>query len=655
MSIVILILFMLCLAGIVYYPGKLEAVNGIERTIVGAALLVCAISGVGIMFYRVHLPVGCMSIGIVLAICTAGLWYGIYRSGNRQAVYWRKTDIIIIIAFTAVVSCIAIVFWGTEQKFPYANELAAHRFGEAMHVVRGQDIGEIHLATITEAMTIEIFRTFFGTAMSYKGYMYANLFMLLLEGWLFYVVTVSISSQKIVRVFAPVFLMGYFGGYPIYNYMVGNDDFFSMRSICVLLCIYVFNLPIWSVEKSRTKTLLYRVLLIGAIMCMIGLNYRYSLSGALGGDMKYASMYGDLVFFVPAAIYVCCNVLVKRKRAAICTISIAMLGYILFLYSYWFDNVISNYDYYQNYAMLWLLGWLLAVQALEFSAENKELPQFFSYAAFIIALAVLVLSGFADRASLGLGDGQYVTKSFFSLYRNNQLYLRGDYEKSEAEDTTLKLYDYVLSSHGGKDVPILTENAAERAWYDALTDNDSAIYNMKQYELPELLELLEQNNVNVIVVQKDKTEYEEYQEYFHGCEMLYETKTAALYQMPSNGWLDVSDMNVENYEQKQDLYEYITANFGEEQIPLMAAEASYLDFILYESVTGRDSSNFYTWQYSGREGIENLNEHDVKYVVLLKDDDYCARTCTYYDTQEIIYENEAGKIVHCIGNQWILE
>lgn len=654
MTVLLVILFSLCLVGIVCYPGTSEEENGIERVAVGAALLVCVEAVAGKLFYWIHIPVNCVSIGSILALCALCFWYGIWRNRRLQKLLWRRSDIIGILLLVVFVCFVSVNLFGKEQNLQYPNQWAAENFARAMAVIRGQVAENVNLSTMIEALFIQMFTNPSSPSMNYRGYMLATLFLLLVEVCLFYAVVISLSRRKTVSMLAPIFAIGYFGGYPAYNYMFGNDDVFGIRSICVLLMVYVLCLPAWKHTKNRKKLLLYCVLLIGGTVNIVVLMVGHSLSGVSGEREIYSSMYGDLVFFVPVAICVCCNVLSKKKRGAICIIAIAALGCVLVLYNYWFDSVISNYDYYQNYAILWLLGWLLAVQALDFSEENGELPQFFSYAGFVITLAVLVLSGFAGRVSMGIGDALYVTKSFFSLYSNNKDYLVTDYGEYRVADATLELYDDVTLNYGEEDIPILTEETAEQIWYDALTDNHSAAYGMTQCELPELLKLLERDHIKMIAVQKDKDGYREYQEYFDGCEAISETETAVLYTMPLNGWTDVSGMSVEKYEEKLELYSYVEDNLAEEQVPLMAAKESYLDYLLYENITGNDSSNFYTWHYSARDGILNLNEQGVKYVVLLKDDEYCIGSSMYFDTQETVYENEAGKIVRCAGEQWNL-
>lgn len=654
-SVLFLILFLTCLGGIVYYPKSAESVSGIKCLIVAIAALVCMETGVGILFYRMHIPVGQVSMGIVFGICSAALWYGIWREKKVQRLSWKRGEILSVFLLVVFVCLIAAKRFGVELHLQYSNPWAAENFARAMSVARGQTTENVGFATIIEAMFVQTFTPFIAQEMSYKTYMFAVLFLLLVEILLFYVVVISLSEEKMVYVLAPVFALAYFWGYPVYNYMEGNDDSFSICSIWILLMIYGLCLLRQRREASNKIRLLYRIVLVAFGLCAIAMVFMRSWSDAAVEREIYASMYGDLVFFVPVAIYVGYNVFVNKKKSAeVCVLSMVMLGCTLVLYRFWYDGVILNFSYYQNYAILWLFGWLLAVQALDFSIENSELPQFFSYAGFIVTLAILVLSGFANKVAAGGGDRFYVTKFFFSLYSNNQEYLLSDYSDDRIEDTVLEFYGNVIKDYGEEKIPILTRDVNEKLWYDALTDNKSQEYSMTENELPELLEKLDSDGIQMVVVQKDKEEYLSYSEYFDGCEVIAENEAATLYKMPEKGWMDVSGMQVENYENKLELYSCINDNLSREQIPLMAARESYLDYILYESVTGNDSSEFYTWEYNARDGVVNLNEHDVKYIVLLQGDEYYIGSSMYYDAQEIVFENDAGKIVRCTGENWSL-
>ncbi len=84
----------------------------------------------------------------------------------------------------------------------------------------------------------------------------------------------------------------------------------------------------------------------------------------------------------------------------------------------------------------------------------------------------------------------------------------------------------------------------------------------------------------------------------------------------------------------------------------MAGKESGPSYIMYKDITGQNSAGFYPWERGDRENIANLKIHDVKYVTLLKEDSYFSATQGYYPGQDIVFENNAGMVVRCIGEEW---
>lgn len=651
-AVIFCLLFVCCLTGIICYPKSKGKINGIKSLVLGIMVILCGQALAGVLLNTLHIKAGLLGIGVFMLVAAVVLWYGIGKKKCIQKLFWRKEDVIALFLLAVFLWFVSANIFGLDLKLQYSSVRASQNFALAMHMVRGQTARTAGFATIIEALFIQICAPFTTEVMCFKGFILADMFLHLMELWMLYVTITTISQKKIVRLLAPFVCIAYFWGYPAYNYMMGNDDSFAVRSMCILLLVYALYMP--AVRRRLDKETWIKRALVpagSAVLLAVAVFVR-SLDGGMDGQEIYASMYADLIFFVPVLLYVCYYALFKGKKGgAVCGLSIVMIVCTIILYVFWYQGKISNYDYYQNYAVLWLFGWLLAVLALAISAENGELPQCFSYAGFVGTLALLVISGYAGRVA-GY-DGSYVTKNFFSLYRYNTDCLLADYGEYRVSDSTLETYQRVMDDYNGERVPILTEDIGEQNWYDAITDNDSTAYSLTQYGLPEALERLNQNQVQAVVTQKDSEEYKEYKAYFELCQEEAATD-AAIYRTSGEDWTDISETSIEGYAERMKLYNYVKAELSEEQVPLMARKESILDFILYKKATGNLSAEFYTWKYSERENIQNLNAHSIKYVVLLKNDTYYIGNQMYYDGQDIVFENEAGMVVRCIGEEWFL-
>lgn len=655
-AIVYGILFAACLMGIICYPKIEGKINGVKAFVAGGTGILVVQGAAGGLFSLLHVRAVLLCVGMIMLLAAAGLWYGIWRKKRMQRLFFRMADVVSLLVLALAVCLVSVHMFGADLNLQYPGAGAAENFAAAMRIVRGDAVENAGFATVIEAVFIRMYASVTKSALYFKGFILADIFLHLMEVWMFYVVMISLSEKKVVRMLAPFFCIFYFWGYPAYNYMMGNDDFFVGCAIGVLFVFYVLRLPAVQGKLKQMPVFVRALPWVLFAVALVGAALVNSFAGAAGEREMYASMYGDLIFFVPVVLYVCYYAFFKGKAGrALCGISLAMLVCVVILYVFWYNERISNYDYYRNYAVLWLFGWLLAALALDISAETKELPQFFSYAGLIAILAVLALSGGEESVeSTTEINGIYATRNLFSLYRYNVDCLSKDYGEYRMPDEILEVCEDVVGTYSEFEVPILTEDESLLTWYDALTDNDSTAYSLAQYGLPEVVRELEIDGIDIIAVSKDTEDYQSYRSYFEQCREAGGNDAVALYETPGDGWTDIYRTDDVDYEEKQELFSYVKEMLGKEQVPLMAGKESCLDFIMYEDVTGIDSAAFYTWKFGARENIANLKIHDVKYVTLLKDDSYYIASGGYYTGQDIVFENEAGMVVRCIGDEWII-
>lgn len=652
LSIIYMILFLGCLGGILYYPKTKGRINGIKAIVMGCMTICCYQALAAWLLNLVHIKVGLLSIGAMTLLLAVLLWVGIWKKKQWQQLFWRISDVVCLLVLIIFVLIISVHIFGVDLQLQYPTSEAASYFTDVMRIVREGSLEGTYFSQLMGVLWIELLAPILPESMYFQAFILADVGMRVLELCMFYVLTVTISDKKMVRYAAPVLGIAYFWGYPAYSYLSEGYLAWSNGVMIAMLMLYVALL----MEK---KSISYRA---GAILlaagALVGLTCdRLFLSGVsrMGEQEIYASMYGDLIFFVPALIYVLYYVLWKKKHAWVIAITsiVATLGTVI-SYICWYNGMMPKENYYKLYYYLWLLGWLLVTVALDIATETGELVEFFSYAGMIGVLAFIVLSNYDERmiAKTYHTDGDYTTKNFFSLYRYNADMMLVDYEEYQVSEDALAGYEYAIGQQ--EQVPILTEDITTEMWYDALGGEDSAAYSLSQNGLPDVLAILNENGIDKVVVRKDRSEYLEYWNYFDLCEAVFENEDVAVYTKPGNDWRAVYDMEAAEYAQKVELYTYVKDELAGEMVPLMARKPACVDFIMYEDITGNSSMEYYTWNYGERENIENLNAHGVKYVVLLKEDAYYEANHGYYEGQDILFENEAGIVVRCGGEEWFL-
>lgn len=707
-SVIFIILCIACLLGILLYPKTDKKLNGVKIVIMGIMTIFCYQALLAGIYNKIGIRVGLLSTSVSMLIADLVLWIGMMRKKQVQKLFWRWGDIFSAIFLTAVIIGISFHLFSPNLRLSYANTDPANHFNYAMTVLKNGNLAYIYFSAYIDAIFIEVLSPLLTLAQYYKAFIFADIFMHILEILMFYVLVITISDRKVTRILAPLFAVMYFWGYPAYSYMTGGFVYWSTGVMILIYIVYALLLFERYPESRRLTVIL---LLLGcyangvcnrlfipvnyfavfvALFIMLysekrekinkkkfwiitfGLTVCAGLAGVFlwnhaGGVIEsvlediiknggiYRSMYSDLIYFIPAGILVFYFTLMRREYSkTLMVMYMCMIACTIGMYILWYNYLMSTYYYYKIYYNLWLFGWLSVVMALHILSEKKQLVSFFAYGGFIIYIGVMTLSHYDYRMwSHNVEyNGSYAPKELFSLYRFNMDSLLTDYEKYKISDPIMDVYSYTVESYGEEFIPILTTQSNLYFWYNGMKVQYPPEFGD---ELDQIVRNLDAYGVNKVLVIKSDEFYENYKDYFDLCQVLYESGEAAVYTFSGNSWSDILGIIPEYSEDKIELFSYVTEELSNESVPLMADKNAYFDFIMYYNLTGQELEEYYSWNYNPKENLENLNEHDVRYIVLLKNDEYYVTNAVYFDTQEIVYENAAGKIVKCIGNEWSTE
>ena len=140
-----------------------------------------------------------------------------------QRIFVRITDIAVLAVLAGIVIAVSLHMFTPYLRLSYINSDPANHFNDAMVIVKQGVLGKhIYFSAFVNAMFIEIFSPILIVSKYYKAFILSDIFMHVLEVWMCYVLMLTVSEKKIVRIFAPVFALGYFWGYPAYSYMTGG-------------------------------------------------------------------------------------------------------------------------------------------------------------------------------------------------------------------------------------------------------------------------------------------------------------------------------------------------------------------------------------------------------------------------------------------------
>lgn len=697
------VLFLVGLAGLLLYPKTEGKLNGLKIIVMGTIALLCYLAFCALVCKILGIFVGLSSTCVSLIFLDVLLWGGILWKREVQRLFWRISDVMGILLCGAFVIAIAMHLFTSGLELQYCNVDAASHFWLATDLIRtGTWSGNIYFSAYVDALIIELFAPLLSPILYFKAFIVADIFMHLLEIWSVYYLMLTISDRKLMQILAPVFAIGYFFGYPAYSFMVGNFVYWSNGVVLLIFTVYVLLL----LEKNRVS---YRymvpLLLLGVyantccnklfvpvntlaaivvsavlflkrrkwkldrkhlVQVLIGAGVAAVVMGgaaflawgrliswmgarfaAPGGI--YESMYADVIFFLPPVFYVFCQLCRRRRQiVTIGVLSLYMLLVAAAMLCVLIDGGLSIYYYYKIYYNLWLCGWLLVTQAFEIMAERKKLAAFFSYFGMTVLICIITLTDY-DGVIAGTHpeyNGDYATSQMFSVYRYNMDRWQMDYGVYRISDQTLETFRYVTEEMEPGNVQMITESIDLLMWYQSFKWIYRLDNNILQKELPEVLAYFDSCGVQAAIVPKNDERYWHYLDYIIRCKNVYENDEMIVIRPFGEAWLEIpSDVLVDS-EANQELYTYVAEQFPGEVVPLWAGADRYYDYMMYYMATGNEMTRYYPWNSeTEKESAQRLQKDDIRYLIVLKDDVFCEHAYTYFDVEQVVFENEAGKIL----------
>ena len=586
LSISITGLFVAALAGLVLVPKTKERINGIKVIIMGIMALFCYQFLSAYLFFWGSMPVGPETLWIPLLLLNEVLWGVILRKRRVQKLFFRITDLICIVLICVPVVLASLHIFTAGLQLQYRNWDAAVHFSWAMYSAQYHTLlgTGTKFSAFLDALFIQVLGPALEPVLMYKAFIAADIFLHILEVCMFYVLVITVSDKKSVRLMAPLFSLGYFWGYPAYSYMTGNFVYWSNGVMILILIIYALVLwekheddSIWSIlllilgafanlhcnklfvpinsvalfatfavitwRKIRhrvSRKALFAVMAAGVAVFAIfvrfytkqwGNPFTY-LTHYQGNGAMYRAMYCDIIFFLPALLYVTFETLRnKKQKRTIWFMSICMLCAAAGMYILWYRYLLSCYYYYKIYYNVWLCGWLLAAAALAIASEKKQLTAYFSCTCMVAVLSWLSFSDY-DRVMTEYNEtynGEYATAQMFPLFRFNTDSMADDYENYRVSDQLIDVLDYAVKHCEGTSVWLISADYGTRLW-------GNGISNFYTPEVPDdaeaILAYMRESGVSMFVAVKEEEPYERWAAVFETCQTVYENEGAVLFQIP---------------------------------------------------------------------------------------------------------------------------
>lgn len=589
-SFFFMISFLALYAGVLLYKKKEEA-EIIQALVMDFLAIICWGAMWAGIFSIAGIPVNIVSIGIVYLLSSAYFWISIIRNKKVQKYIWSWMDIVIVLVIAGIVMGVAIHFFSGRLELRYWTSDAAVHMISATDVVRKQTVSSMYFAPLYNALIMEVFQPWFHGIEIYKGFMIADITMIVLENIIFYVLVKPYFTKKSHKIMGAVLTLLYFAGYPLHGFIYT----FNYWGIGVLLLAFVMEVLRQYFSKELEKKYCVFALMLGCIgvvtsymmfapvafiavflclvyyakkeegkifsipnvmlalkvflvPCMLALYFCYyqffvgqelEIGTALNEQGAiYRQLYMDFVWMIPLVLYVLIYAIKQKKWKvslifffcyAVFTLAVLVLSQ---------KQKISSYYYYKMYFPLWLLCFVISAQGI-IQILQKEKEFFYSCAALYAGILLLNVTNVEQKIveSPAVLQLENASARVFPLYSENLRYIRLDWSVYQFNQNILELYQYVDDnmSEESKDIPLLVAGDAYPYcyWYMAFTGQDVHEYYGWVYDISEMKEKIAQGKMDYVVLLYRSTYYSGNQEYWDTYEKVYNNAEGCILKVSS--------------------------------------------------------------------------------------------------------------------------
>lgn len=222
LSLCYIILFFINLAGILLCPKTSGKINGL-KTLLAAVLALLAYQTAAARFFSLlQIKIGLMPAAVSLLLPAAVLWIWIFVKKKLQRLFFRLSDFagLLIPVFFAGLLSVHLFSSGLNLQYPATD--AAGYYADAFALFSTGSGEHLSFASFTAAIFMELLQPVFSGAFYVKSFLIADIFLHLLEACMVYALFLTISDKKTARLFAPLFSLGYYFGFPAYSYLNGD-------------------------------------------------------------------------------------------------------------------------------------------------------------------------------------------------------------------------------------------------------------------------------------------------------------------------------------------------------------------------------------------------------------------------------------------------
>lgn len=310
------IMFVTAVAVLTIWPKLPEKMNLLVSIMFSYVTVLCIGALGALLMNAAGIPIRLLTMGTVyLLIAIVGMVICIQKRGI-QRLFIRKWDVVALVVCTLVVGLISLYIFTPYVHINYCNPVdSGVHYLWAMEVVRKECISGMFFAALYNGMIINLFKCILPAEWTYKAFILADIFHVLMELLFFYAVAVIIMKKEKKQWIPLVVSLLYWCGYPLLSFLEG----YVYWGMAVMLVEYVLLLLRKYEEMAAERK--------GLFVC--------SLIGCFGVSICYIQLApGLFLTFFGMIIYHAVQdkkIRVSKKNIIMAVCSVAVAGFCAFI------------------------------------------------------------------------------------------------------------------------------------------------------------------------------------------------------------------------------------------------------------------------------------------------------------------------------------
>lgn len=533
----------------------------------------------------INIPITLINLSVINAIFSICILIKIIKAKEIQKYTINKTNILVLLVFIVITTLIVHINFGDLTKIRYVSMDAREHYKAAREFSENTALSNKQVENNTVSSTFmpmgyvnagilfKILEPYIGTVGLYKVYILFESFIYLLTGIMFYMLIEKYVNKMNSKIIAIIFSIIYVLGYPLnawisgFHYLIIGILFIEAIMYIVsragkielsyeLIIIFLLNFGlilsyslfcpfvylaefiyfIYNYKKDKEKIKLFLLVFIGLILPgIIGITYLIVPSlGKVGGYISlegwlYKNLWSNFVLFIPFSVYAIYKS-IKNKEFTFDNILLTLLViYMLVLFIGTKLGKCSQYYFYKNYFILWLILIYFNIKGmLELLKEKNG-----KYIVNVYTIMYLIIFGVSiyyqnTYVRQEANDSLNTTMEMFT-FNNTMIHAENAAFITNEELQLLTQTEKTIKGKWREEEKILfvTDPTQER-WLQSLTGYKNILFDDKDYAIKNLKE----ENYKYIVTFENRNTYQNVKEYINekNMKIVYENSIGKIYE-----------------------------------------------------------------------------------------------------------------------------